>query len=437
MTERSSYGQSSPGWFLSLLFLLMLSGPPKFRQRDVLAVVDQPVDFAAGVEIAVWLLGAALVFWLFTRRAAKDHDTKVYHFLPSSMRWFLVYALIAGLSSFYSLFPPLSAYRAFQLVVATYLIAALYGGKAGSFDLHEGLRLVYILSVLLILLQAVMYMINPYLVGSDYATGYRFHGGTTSDYGTSALVLGILFLSNALTRPEQFKRALNWILYIGTWMLILLTKTRITMISGVAIFLLVVLLIKGMSIRSILFLTLPVLAIIFLNVQSPVEQVLLREGEGLQTWSGRLPVWEYLWDEFLKSPLFGYGFLAGSRMILPYFPETLASAHSALFEALVGVGLVGLAPLVISLILGWKEGLLALRFTHWKRLRTYRPYVHVVQAFAILVFITISGITGTGIAGNASGNVMMFLVVIGGFNQVKLNWENGQGITLSTARHVA
>src|ERR1051325_5906599 len=55
---------NAPNWFDSLLFLILMSGPPKFRGRDPSASLTGAIDSVVLVHLAVWALGG---LWVLAR----------------------------------------------------------------------------------------------------------------------------------------------------------------------------------------------------------------------------------------------------------------------------------------------------------------------------------------------------------------------------------
>lgn len=56
---------AAPTWFESLLFVALMSGPPKFTgDRDVTASLAGEIDLMVLVQIGVWTAGA---LWVFSR----------------------------------------------------------------------------------------------------------------------------------------------------------------------------------------------------------------------------------------------------------------------------------------------------------------------------------------------------------------------------------
>jgi O-antigen ligase len=99
--------------------------------------------------------------------------------------------------------------------------------------------------------------------------------------------------------------------------------------------------------------------VVFLTVLFFSEEIMayLLRGEhvgSLQTLTGRTLVWQAAWESFLERPVLGSGFGVGSRYlfmtILAGWDQQFSSAHNGLMELLTGVGLVGFAPWVVSVI---------------------------------------------------------------------------------------
>lgn len=405
---------------VALLFV-MLWGPPKFRERDIMSILDQPIDLANGIEVAVWVLGGIAMLWMLCRRMVLKLEPKLSLFLPRSMRLFLIYGIIAGFSTLYSLYPPYTAYRAYQLIVAILFVTCLFAGRAGRIDARDALKVLYIYAGVNIILQMIMYFVDPSLVGSSFGSDYRLHGGPLSDYGISAMLLGVFFLSNALNLRKMEQRALNWLLYAASWYFLLLSKTRATMFSGIAIFAAIVLLTKGFSIRTFLIVAIPIATLVFYDLGTVVRDTLLRHREGIETLSGRLLAWEILTDAFYKSPWIGYGYSAATRVILSPFRGVIGSAHNAFMESAIGMGIMGLVPLTLSLLFAWKE-CISVIVSFRNEARKYKhEYRLCVQFAAVLVSVTFMGLTSGGIGGNASGAVMMFLLVVGGVHSLVLD----------------
>jgi O-antigen ligase len=66
--------------------------------------------------------------------------------------------------------------------------------------------------------------------------------------------------------------------------------------------------------------------------------------------SGRLEFWPLVWNEFLKSPLLGHGFYTSHRL-----KWGASSVDNTYIEVLLGLGLLGLFPIVLALLSVFKD----------------------------------------------------------------------------------
>jgi hypothetical protein len=64
MASRTTRIAGTPNWFDSLLFLALMSGPPKFRGRDLYASLTGAIDLVVIVHVAVWTCGG---LWVLAR----------------------------------------------------------------------------------------------------------------------------------------------------------------------------------------------------------------------------------------------------------------------------------------------------------------------------------------------------------------------------------
>ena len=64
MTSTATRAADGPSWFDSLLFVTLMSGPPRFRGRDPYASLTGAIDLVVIVHVAVWACGA---LWVLAR----------------------------------------------------------------------------------------------------------------------------------------------------------------------------------------------------------------------------------------------------------------------------------------------------------------------------------------------------------------------------------
>lgn len=71
----------------------------------------------------------------------------------------------------------------------------------------------------------------------------------------------------------------------------------------------------------------------------------------VMTLTGRLDIWEFVWQKILEQPLFGWGYNASKTVLGQYlgFRDDLMvdTAHNMLLQSLLSVGFIGTAPIII------------------------------------------------------------------------------------------
>ncbi len=113
--------------------------------------------------------------------------------------------------------------------------------------------------------------------------------------------------------------------------------------------------------------------------------------------SGRIPLWQLVWDEITRKPLLGYGFTAfwtsweGRRV-----SETVAwdvavpHAHNGFLEIWLGLGIIGLGLLLISL---------ARNFAMALRVARQNPGVEYSWPLLLLIFTVLYNLTENSMLG--------------------------------------
>jgi len=124
-----------------------------------------------------------------------------------------------------------------------------------------------------------------------------------------------------------------------------------------------------------------------------------REGEGLETLSGRTIAFSYLIEQWRHSPLLGYGFGAGTRNWLLDFlvrrGMNIGAGHDALSTVLVDLGLVGLSLLLVAFVSAW----IALGRLYRTTASDQQRSIGAHQVACLLVWVTIQTVVSTSLAG--------------------------------------
>lgn len=329
-------------------FLVLFTGPPKFRVRDADASLSGELDTATVVEIIVWAIGALfLVYQLFWSKHRKRlHFTRLH--------WIgLTVIGIMCLSGIVSISPLLTLFKAFQVLVAFLLSAAMID----RFGLEHFFRLVLIGSLVLCLLVTILYFIDASLVMELDSSGeLRLRGRPIYEVCHPALFAIII----SLGLPSRITAFRIFILsFCGV--LLLASLTRIDWLALAIILALVVWLqpdIPGRRLVNVGFLASPVIVVWALHF-------MFRSRE-LASWydlSERGGLWAYIiLTTLTTSPIWGNGFIAGSRLLGMDYMTTLASGHSLFIDMFAGCGLVGLiAFAILCTSLAWRAAVALLR----------------------------------------------------------------------------
>ncbi|MEL7667810.1 MAG: O-antigen ligase family protein [Actinomycetota bacterium] len=316
----------------SLLFLLAFWGPPRLRSRDVLASLGLQLDWAVGVNIAVWLMVGLWIFNEFNVYALV-HRRLPRLSAPVSAGLMLAAALL--LSAVQSVSPGLTLYKASQ-VGLTVLFGYFWVLKFGAHDLV--LRFVHSAFAV-----AIWLLLLGVFFPSSVWAGSRLMGGALGGAGSAAslLLVGVL-AGGTVVGPKTRRLALA-----SGVVLLMLSQVR----TGYVAVALGVMLAAAMGPRGsdsrkafmVLGAVGPLVALT--EAWRGVVAYLIRDTRSLSTLSDRLPLWQVLVQRVLiESPVIGLGFYASRSLALAYNPG-IGTAHSAYVEVLVGAGLLGLCSM--------------------------------------------------------------------------------------------
>ena len=140
----------------------------------------------------------------------------------------------------------------------------------------------------------------------------------------------------------------------------------------------------------------------------PALGFITRDFEGFSTLTGRTVAFSYLLEYWKESPLWGFGYAAGTRFnLMPfvwYRGLGIGTAHDAVSKVLVDLGLLGAVPLMLTFIFVWKELIILWRKTK----ESPELYILVLQLICLMTAVTLQNITSEGIAGLS----MPFIIVI-------------------------
>lgn len=369
----------SPTWTDSLLFLALMSGPPKFRDRDPMASLTGSIDAVVLLHIVVWGLGA---LWVLTRLYSSLVRRGILPAVtPSQMIGVLLIAALS-LSAYHSPGVLLTVFTLAQFAVMigfTWLFLNRYGPTTYLRHLFAG---VCVLAAMLI----GSLLLDPSVAITETMMR-RFPGYHISSTGTGAVAgIGLIFCLSNVPRlsPVRF-----WGL-VGLFALLLAASRMRTAYVGIMIYLLIGSVFgKGLRVRQFVgVLTALFVGLLALEVASRTTDYIVRETKTIDTLSDRVPLWAYLTETVVRDePLIGLGYFAATRVLGPNYNEDLGTAHSVFFEVLVGGGIVSA---VLYLILCGSLSSYAVRL-----LQLGSGQAEAVAVVGLFVFSLVVGITST------------------------------------------
>ena len=352
MTSTATRAADGPSWFDSLLFVTLMSGPPRFRGRDPYASLTGAIDLVVIVHVAVWACGA---LWVLAR------------LYPSVLRRGLVPAVnpsqavgalfIASLMLAMPESPGLllTAYTLGQFAVMlsfTWVFTHRFGAAAC-------LRHLFITVSLLAVAIVTALVFAPELVAGETAveTGIvigqtRIVGGHLADLGNVAVVGLVLCLCGVPPLRGPF----FWVALSLFGGLLFASRTRSSYVALMAFLVIGFTQGRGLRVRQLLV---PLVALGFglfvIDAMTSMSEFLVRSPESISTLSDRIPLWQHLTSTVMReAPLTGLGYYAASRVHATEYNPGLGDAHSAFFEVLVGGGLLAAALyLVLCGVLIW------------------------------------------------------------------------------------
>jgi O-antigen ligase len=382
MTSTSTRVVDTPKWFDSLLFLALMSGPPKFRGRDPFASLAGVIDLVVVLHIAVWTCGG---LWVLARVYPSVVRRGI---LPPVNPVQAVGALfIAALTLSISESPGvlLTAFTLGQLAVMlsfTWVFTHRFGTWACLRHLFFGV------SLLALAIVAALVFSPELVTGNTADTGIvigqtRIVGGHLADLGNVAMVGLVLCLSSVPSlRGPIFWGALS---LFGA--LLVASRTRSAYIAVLTFLVIGFTQGRGLRVRQLIV---PLIAVVFgvfvMDAMTSTTEFLVRNPESIKTMSDRIPLWQHLTSTVMReAPLTGLGYYAASRIYATEYNRGLGDAHSAFFEVLLGGGILGAALyLVLCSSLVW----FAVRLLSLAR---GRP--SAVAAAGLLSVALLSGIT--------------------------------------------
>ena len=350
-----------------------------FRARSGSAIAANPVDSAGFIRVA--LLAGAFVLALAAIVACWEAGLRATR-LALPARLYLLYIALAlaavpvAVQPGYSLF----AVADLTVLVVTFLAAAraFRGDEVSIFRVILGFQAFLVGTV------AVGIIVAPArtLVAQSGTSFPRLAGAFPSLTFNTLGTFGVLFFAAGLAGQKPRRT-----LIISGLVLVVLTQYRTGIIASLVVFAIYLLAQRKVSRRAFAFLL--VLGVFFVTQTAEFQHLWLRgsSAQVVGSLSGRETYWSAALKAVQESPVVGLGIKSGTRFEVLVSPADAytSSLHNTWIEALVGVGVLGLAALLAAFLLAVARAV--------KRMHTPEGLL----ALLLLASIGVRSLTGTTI----------------------------------------
>ena len=313
----------------SIFFLLLYSGPPKFRIRDFDASLMGQYDLPVLIQIGVYLLAGLLV----AREIVHVRQSLPIHLTPKLAAAFLA---TLGLSTLISNSPALTLFKVYQLTVL-FLFSGLFLHKFGA---SQTLRhLIIGNGILCALVVAAIPFIQTGIVETSETGFPRLRGTAIAETAMVGTYLCIL----VLTQPVRNKL----LLFAFSSLVTFFSLSRASW--GCVALVLILIVVLRPHVWSVSFSRIACwgLALVMLTGGTIALTGRFRDPT-IEDLSGRTEIWTYTSAVVLsESPWRGLGYGVASRTLVADINPGLGTAHSEFVDVFLGSGLIGLAAFLI------------------------------------------------------------------------------------------
>jgi O-antigen ligase len=370
--------------------LLILIASLGLRARTAEDLAANPLDFVGLLRLATTALACMLgiIACISAKRIEGETTTN------RPLRIYMVYAAIACTGVLASVSPALTAYRAFEVIAAIFVICGAYrtAGKEALLRLEGFLYWWCVILVGTVWVGVAAFpdltvqRINspiPYQIQGVYP------GVTSNTLGELAVLL--LFWSVGRMMAPAVERGPRRSVAIAVALFGFVTLMGAQYRTGYAAVMLGIAILLFLRGRKVLAMYGVIAAVVGTVVGSRIATeaapVILRGADPSQIakLNGRLNWWELAIPIWRQSPIIGGGLRTASRLLVlgaSGFGQT-STVHSTWVEALVGTGVLGVAALAAFLIVSmWRAFVLAIR-----------PHARIVPLLALMT-LAVRSFTG-------------------------------------------
>jgi O-antigen ligase len=326
----------------------------------------------------------------------------------------VVYVFVAAVSTLYSADSFVTAAKVYEMGVAlcVVLAAMVVAGSTPVEALSRFLMVIMLLESVAIVIAVVGFFLIPglfaqvqsrpgFIVEATMVSPWDGNNGLSS----SGAIVAVYSAAVALKAGSSTERRLWTVVSILGTIAVVLSSGR----QGVAIWLASMAVVLWFQRRRLFLLGIgPAALALIITYWSEISRAILRNQSVhlFTSLSGRVGYWQAAVASWSEHPWLGYGFGVGGRFValLSIGNDQVSSLHSGYMEALVGVGLLGIVPLLIA----------ALSAIVWC-IKSLTRSTHVAEAALLLPILLRTGVSiGFGAWMNSVWLVFASLAILGG-----------------------
>lgn len=375
-------------WWHCLWLVVFLSGF-QFRDRDVQQITTTAVDSGAAYRIAFMAitacgLGASLAFRKIPRLGP---------WFKGLLGLMATYALVSAASTLWSVYPAWTLYKSFEYLLDVILLVVILAAARSPRGYKTLLDWTWTLIGLLVALVWLGALVWPSeaLQPSRGLISVQLNGVmpqvAANGVGELGALLSLIALSRLLLRRfGDSGRAFYWLLLAVGLATMIIAQTRSAVIGFMVG--LVLLLYFSKRVGTVFILLAMVVLLASVANLGGLAKEYLRRGQSdelLDNLSGRTIWWDAGWDVAVKNPWLGAGAYTSRFTVLAKMGEREASSlHNTYLETIVGVGIIGLIPLVAAILGAWT----ILLGTVWREAGSSLDRQMAVEVLSVLGLIT-------------------------------------------------
>jgi O-antigen ligase len=342
------------------------------------------------------------------------------HPLGGATWFFFVYALFAFAGVSYSIERFATAYTSFALIAVAFL--AIWCTQLERSTMRSTLRQFAAFLGVFMILSGLFWIAVPSLVVAQNVSGEGRVSGLFGSPNTAGGVAALTVILNlwCLVDPEERARVHVWLrglfAFAGLALLALSGSRTSMMAMGVALAALFALNLPRLTIGVLVALVSTAIVLTMFDLTDDVARFFVhllsrtRSGADVSNLTGRLDIWHVVIREWKREPWIGYGLAGGRTLIAEGWVtvggKTTGTAHNAILESLLAVGVIGTSLLLASALLAARELVSAFRFGGRGRKLTEILIV-------LMLFVFVFGLTEKSFAGTPSLSTGVLALVIG------------------------